>query len=528
MRKNVLLFYVFCLGILLFSCQEEQLTEKAEVTSSEILKSGKESNVFIPYADTKTLESFGKDRELIDYAFARRLALIELQNSNFTKEMKWEGYTISERPVIIYGFDSKPKFYEFFMKDAEGVEKGSVKVLAKRSAPDILQEVSNKVKDYGALYAKGNSEMKIVEDWAGESYLGIVGKSGENVSAVIDSETGEVVREEMRELSEPEIYEEVAKNIENSEQEFYLNYEAFENSSAAQEIKKGEIKGGLQEQMDALKQEIEEEHKAREKYWDVVAECRDSIMTLSDAEIKEIYSKSWWSRTWKKLVGVRKTEKYEIPKFRNNFQYRYPRPAGQDNFCGPWALGWIYHSEHHEDLYLKFEDYYSRTLADRFGGKPMTPRGMWKAAKNEGKGKMYATPYFSTTREAAYNFIRDNKQPIIVLRKAKHYRVAYGCYKKKHGFWWTNYYFAVKDNGAEIDKTRTDVIYRRATWSVMFFVKTYVYSYKRYGQRPKINPIDIYRRNSHNRHENYRRPSPLFRRMPLARQIDDDYKERLN
>lgn len=508
--KKTVLFTLFSMA-LLWGCQEDLPQEKAEIINSEISKTKTESHFLIPYADTKTLESFSKDRELIDYSFARRLAIIELQNSNFTEDMKWEGYTISERPVIIYGFDSKPKSYEFFMKDAEGIEKGSIKVAARRNAPDILEELKNTVTDYGSFYSKASSDMKIIENWEGDLYAAVVGKSGENVSSAINLETGELANEELRELSEPEIFNKIADNIETKlRQEFFLNYDAFENSDAAEEIKESELKGGLQEQMNALKKEIEEEQIAREKYWSIVEECRDSIMTLSDAEIKEIYSKNWWSRQWKSLVGVKTYPKYELPKFKDKLLYR----EKLHSWCGPWALGWIYYSETKKDSYSKFESYYDKILAKIFGGKPFTPADMWIATLVETKGQMFVRPFFSKTREDAYEYIRGKKQPIIILRGVSHYCVAYGCYKKQHGFWWTNYYFAVKDNGHEIDEV-SRVTYRRASW-IIRFIKTNIRSNDNYYRpRPGLTPI------RKTQELPYDRPIPNFRRIPLGKIADN-------
>lgn len=337
MKKTKLLAILLSL-IALWSCKEDSLEETPQIISTEISKENCETSPFIPYASTKTLDFFAKDKDLIHYSFARKLALIELQNSDFIKKMKWDGYTISERPVIIYGFDSKPKFFEFFMKDAEKKEQGTVKVSARRNIPNVLEELSNTIKDYQKLYPKASLGMKIIEDWTGNLYTGIIGKSGESVSSPINIETGEIAGGRLEEISESEIFDKIADNIERAEQEFFLNYDSFENPEAAKEIKKDEISGGLQEQMDALKEEIEEEQIAREKYWNIVEECKDSIMTLSDAEIKEIYSKNWLSRQWKKLIGVRTSSKYELPKFRNNLTYRqkgYTIPVNAPNWCGP-------------------------------------------------------------------------------------------------------------------------------------------------------------------------------------------------
>lgn len=178
----------------------------------------------------------------------------------------------------------------------------------------------------------------------------------------------------------------------------------------------------------------------------------------------------------------------------------------------------MYYTETKKDLYSKFENYYSRTLSGVvhvFNGektKPMTPKGMWKAARAEGNGKIYVNPYFSKTRRNAYNYIRHQKQPMIILRGVSHYCVAYGCYKKKHGVWWTNYYFAVNDNGHEV-KDKSKITYRRASW-IIRFIKARTSSASRYIYKQRPVEIKDSRTNITRRPSNYRRPSPNFRDIP--------------
>ncbi len=457
-------------GVMFASCQEDEL-ENASVTNQAISKTAENSFLNIPYTNDEILSKFNQDREIINYSLARKIAMIEADAVGFVEEMNWEGHSLSKQPVVIYGFDSKPKYYEFFYKDAEGKEVGSVTVMAKRKASTVLQEVRGSVRDYNALYSKAASGSTLIADWAGNVYLGIVGKSGEAPSAVIKPETGEAVQG-MTELTDEEILNVLIRDLDNIEQDFSPDLDSMEDQALAQELLKTTIKSSVQ-QKDSMVLEMKIEQKQALEYWTFMEEHADSIALLTDEELA-MATKGWFSNFWRKVFGKRKSSKYEISRYRNNLKYR-DQPG---DWCAPWGLGWMYHTQTRVDKYDEFEAYYSHFLEAIFGGKPLTPRGMWQAAKYEGDGIIYVNSYFSTGRSNAYSFIRNTDQPIFIYDFPDHYKVAYGCYKSRTGIWWTNYYFAVNDNGAKV-KNKSKAIYHRASWYAMRFIKAYDSTYRR-------------------------------------------------
>lgn len=187
---KLLLLAVIVLG---FPACQSTLDSNSIVTNVSINRNSTEES-FIPFADSSTLASYAKDKSIINYNLARKLALIELDEAGFRQEQKWEGYHLSQRPVIVYGFDSKPVYYEFTVQDAEGKNVGTVSTQAKKKTGGIINEVGSGVKNYTALYAKSKSaDMKIIASWSGSRYLGLLGKSGDSPETVIDPSTGEIV-----------------------------------------------------------------------------------------------------------------------------------------------------------------------------------------------------------------------------------------------------------------------------------------------------------------------------------------------
>jgi hypothetical protein len=161
----------------------------------------------IPFEDEEILKSFTGDPQILDYNTARKIALVEFLATGMDKEMGWEGSKIKETPVVIYGFDNRPKYYDFIILDAEENIAGTITVHARRTATTSIRAVSDGIKDYAGLLSKaGGINASLYEDWTGSSYLGIWGKSGDTPENVINAETGESAGE-IKELTDEEIVE---------------------------------------------------------------------------------------------------------------------------------------------------------------------------------------------------------------------------------------------------------------------------------------------------------------------------------
>jgi hypothetical protein len=464
------------------SCQKE-LIEEAEVTNQSIVKKNEANYLNIPYSDLNSLSKFNDDKEIINYKLARNIAMLEADGTGLLEEMQWEGHTLSKQPVVIYGFDSKPKYYEFFYKDAERKEVGSVTVFARKKASTVLQEVRGTVRNYDALYAKSSVGMKMIADWTGSMYMGVVGKSGDAPATVIDPETGESV-EGMTELSDEEILEEIVDVLKNQKQDFNYSTDTISNLQLRESIT--QERTSIQQQSDSLKAAMQNAHDQRDAYWDVMEQYSDSIAVLTDVQITDPSSKSWFSRQWKRVRNIFKDKtksKYELAEYKrqanidNSGNNRGYKPKnGTGGWCGPWAMDWIYHVKKGGSRYSHFESWAS-TLgpigwgARLAGSKPMFPSEMC-ISMLKATSSIWVNPYYSTGRWNGLYHIRYKKNPIVILTtsgKSMHWKVAYGCYRTGNPFW-RNYYFACQDNGSLNINPKNH--YHRSSW-FMAFIKVY-------------------------------------------------------
>ncbi len=466
------------LGLMFISCSKNEL-ENPTIINQTISKTTENSFLNIPYTDSVTLSKFDNDKEILNYNLARRIAMIEADGVGFVEEMNWEGHSLSKQPVVIYGFDSKPKYYEFFYKNAEGQEVGSVMVMAKKKAATVLQEVRGTVRDYSALYSKAGAGSTFITDWAGNMYMGVVGKSGDTPTAVIDPETGETV-EEITELSDEEILDEVVEALKSQEQEFIVDTDSIADESLKKEIEE-EATLSLDQQVDSLHKALEIEHAERDAFWEVMEEYADSLLVVTDEELTS--DSKFFGRWWRRFRSIfidKTTYKYELPEYKKDFTNRggrYIAPGTSDReWCGPWTMDWIYHVRKGGSKYSHFESWAStlgpigwtcRTL----GAKPMFPKEMCISMR-KATSSIWINPYYSTGRWNALDHIRHPKTPIVILTTAgrqMHWKVGYGCYRTGNIFW-RNYYFACQDNGSlKIPKNNH---YHRSSWFITF-VKVY-------------------------------------------------------
>ena len=476
-KINLKFIPIYLYAIIITSCQKEIIKE-AEISNQTIIKQNANNFYNIPYSDSVTLSKFANDNEVISYSLARKIAMIEADGVGFVEEMKWEGHTLSKAPVVIYGFDSKPKYYEFFYKDAEGKEVGSVTVMAKKKAATVLQEVRGSVRDYNTLYSKAGVGTALIADWSGNMYMGIIGKSGDVPSAVINPETGESVNG-ITELSDEEILDEVVNVLQEQVQDYTIEVDSITDESLKEEVA-SEITVSLNQQVDSLHKAMEIEHAERDAFWEVMEEYSDSLLLATDEELTS--ESKFFGRLWRRVRNIfrdRTKSKYEIPEYKNDFTnrgYRY-YPTGVSNaWCGPWALDWIYHVKKGGSRYNHFESWAStlgpvgwgcRTL----GAKPMFPKEMCISMR-KATSSIWVNPCYSIGRWNALDHIRHKKNPIIILTtsgSSMHWKVGYGCYRSGSIFW-RNYYFACQDNGALNIPSNNH--YHRSSW-FMTFVKVY-------------------------------------------------------
>jgi hypothetical protein len=478
---KLLLFAVIVLGFP--SCQST-LDSNSLVTNVSINRNSTEEG-FIPFADSSTLASYAKDKSIINYNLARKLALIELDEAGFRQEQKWEGYHLSQRPVIVYGFDSKPVYYEFTVQDAEGKNVGTVSTQAKKKTGGIINEVVPRVKDYTTLFSKSKStDMKIIASWRGTRFLGLLGKSGDSPETVIDPLTGEIVPSQT-EPTDENIFKIVSDSIEQLDnytkaqvaqiQDPYIKQLAIDADTVSTQTK-----------IDRLQQSLKDTQSGRDAYWGIVNEYSDSISAATDDQIINKSSKSIFS-FFKRLFDFKNDDPQYIEKYKKNLHYQ-PTANSGTYWCGPWCMSWIYNTNFGGDKYNYFESYagtigfggLSYLFAATTNSKPMFVSEMCLSMTIASikKGQLiWVNPYLELGQWDGYYHVRQQKGPILINTEAlTHWIVAYGT-KTTGSYLWRNYYYALSDNGHSISNKIGDYAnyssylephWEKAPWFILY------------------------------------------------------------
>ena len=444
----------FLVSLLFLAACEKQFEPGANVKDSKISRTSNGDVGYIPYADSASLAEFQNDKKVVNFNLARKLAIMELQTSGFKRDMNWNGCEISKMPVIIFGFDSKPKYYEFIVKDAEKKEIGTVSVHARKTKGGILHEIDGKVKDYTSLLSKSNGTgMKLFATYGGSLYLGIPSKAGDAPMVVIDPQSGLAVTGKT-ELSDSAIL----KLTSDSLRIYNLQYKLIIDTVTDPDIREQLVKAdsvSVETQIDSLAQAMEKAHQERDIYWNAVAQSADSLLSTPDSAINEQTSKDFWS--W--ISGAYTDNPQYISKYSNDICFK------KNGWCGPWALAWIYHANYGG---VSQYNYFLNYTTPIFDYKPMLPPEMFISMYNITVGKTFVAPWLWSDIKWAYNSVRRNVGPIIILAEwGSHWIVGYGT--KGDGYWfWHNYYFAVNDNGHEFSDCNSQPHWQEAGWFMLY------------------------------------------------------------
>ena len=397
----------------------------------------------------------------------RKLAMIELSTEGFNNNMSWDGHKLSEYPVVLYGFDSKPKFYEFMVLDAEGKEIGTVRTHSRRKTGGVLNQVSDNVKNYQSLTTKSGSGSKLFADYGGNLYGGFVSKSGDSPETVVDLTTGES-ENNPKELTDEEILEDLSVSLRESAQEATKVTDTISDTEVKEKMAENNP-GEVETQIDSLGQRMHQEHEQRDEYWAEIEEKSEELLETSDEEIVS-KSKGWFSG-WSSSYNDKANN---IMEYRNNLSFR--NDIG--DWCGPWAMAWIYNTKveggadknNHRNSDGKISHFHRYTTSFS-GGDAMFPWQMFLSMAGASRGKVWVMPWFSWGRKNAYYHVRHGRNPVVISTNwGSHWKVGYGAdrngWKK-----WPRYYFYVKDNGYSINVV-TRPVWHRASW---FFIYVRVY-----------------------------------------------------
>jgi hypothetical protein len=467
---GLMLFEVLCLAQ---SCSMGNIPENSTIGETTIGRLNRERLESMPFEDEEILKGFAGDPEILDHNTARKIALVEFLATGMDKDMGWEGNRITKTPVVIYGFDNRPKYYDFIVIDGEKNTIGTITVHARRTAATTIHAVSEGIKDYAGLLSKaGGINASLFEDWTGGSYLGIRGKAGNSPDNVIDAETGETA-EGIKELTDEEIIEVLTGA--------YSSLEAF-NPAAIDIPQEDPPYAGAQIAMAkhetapqtpentgaALNRALSDKNAQSGAFWEEVDKILPEIESINDEEeiidssSKGLFSSlaSWVAHKVVALFAGVDTDRYYIEKYTGYRDSSYeikPNP-----WCGPWVCGYLMwikdgRSGNYFDVFYNLAstvgEFSILNFTLRAAGRPMTPMEMSWELPLVSQGKIWLLNTWLFNDSAAYDYIKTTKNPAILLcmatgrggKKELHWRIAVGARRTGSVFSET-FYFLQHDN----------------------------------------------------------------------------------
>jgi hypothetical protein len=440
MRKNLDLSVGLLAVFILASCYSGQDID-SQIGDTSIDRIRDERVKDIPFENEVVLKSFAGDPEILDFNTARRLALVEMLAVGFDEDMGWEGYRMNPMPVVIYGFDNRPRFYDFIVVDAEEQAAGTITVYARRAATTSIRSISSNVKDYrSALSKAGSLSASFFEDWQERSFVGIRGKSGDLPDLVFDAETSEVARG-ITEIKGAEIITALM-----NDEFFFELFTSGENGQTQQEVE------------EALYEALKRQTEQVKAFWAFIEEIlpelealdnEDEILDSSGKFLKSIISRI--VRTVTNIVQGVDTSHHWIDRYTSywgNFS-----PVAQKVWCGPWVvsyLEWIRNGRS-GNTYDRTVQFTSNTLGFIFGGQPISPWGMDRALREVSGNRMSINTSPVWDDLLIYDRIRLSRRPAaLITRKGNglHWEIAVGARATGNVLFQT-YHFLFHDNSTE-------------------------------------------------------------------------------
>ena len=440
------------IGLVMVGCKKEEL----ETSNSGKLRKSLYNETMIPCADSVTLSAFDNDESVIHYKVARYYAYWEIENA-LNEPLGIEGaeYRLTAYPVIIYDYDSKPKYYEFGVI-VNGSVVSSITTIAKKESSNIISFIFEEplnYDDYGNYsYFVGNYP---------SVFYGTPANPGDVPSALY-MEDGITSIQDIPSCDILVNYANLIKSMDDTSRLEHANV------------------------INNMSSEIAEMNIGLADFWAVADERKDDILCMNDeqiiAEVQQDINQRSPTTRW---------DKYVIPSY-NNYNLKKTFWRG---WCGPSAIAWAYRGLYsnypigttnylriHGDSpygvfcvnysypysYYDYSDdsnvYYNSYMTDNglyyilfnycipgFGGRPMYINGMNKATKNVTNNN-----YAVNLTTQPHTRIRNYHLPVFNLIGCEwsfHYLVAFGSgYEKRSNGSIKNKFLLVTDNGTRASR----------------------------------------------------------------------------
>lgn len=421
----------------------------------------KTSDINELYSTKAQLNEFKDDPTIVDYTLARQMAFVDMTLNNSFAEYGWNDCRIADQPIIIYGLDNRPQYYDFPILDANDSERGIISVYARKTSVMQIAFVSKDITQHNGTATKLGTDNAIFVDRSGTRYManrqqtrnatfsGKSVKTGETVNGLTYM-TDEQVIEDMRLNILPQVCSneaEVDKTAENmqdrvEEAERVANLfwgMAAENKEAILSFR------GINDATEGLNKmfkNIPEEQAIRPE------EERASMAGIGVAIEKP------GTRVTRRKLTISQNSDGKLT-WLNEIQAK-SRTYLQGGPCGHWVCAFLIGAYEYKNLRPQ----------DILDGVPMITRGMenWNAMTITAIDrvlKRYSYDYLglsSTERSGwdIYWYVIQDKIPAYKLTYPDgqpHWTLLYGSYRVKRWLT-TNYYFMQVDNGVIVGDNR--------------------------------------------------------------------------
>ena len=256
----------------------------------------------IPFETEESLISSGatsleKDNEIVHYKVMRNLAIKEIV-ANYKEELNINGFfSLSEHPVIIYNYDSKPAYYEFIVFQ-NNEPTSTITTFANKKTDDIAAFLLPFVRDFSSYNEKDDFFIGL---YPGNPYIGDASNYGQQPSSLYDKARDRNI--EALPVSDIQKLEDLYAMMPDED--------------------KLEIGNGKEE----IRQEILQEEEEGKVFWNAKFSEFEDLITQSD---EEIFSLSVANKT---NATIYKTPHY----YNSNLQ-----KTRWSVDCGPAVTAWIY------------------------------------------------------------------------------------------------------------------------------------------------------------------------------------------
>lgn len=166
MKQKYLLFTLFILMLVgLSGCAKEE--PSGVLADSQAGALPQEAAAGTPFTARKELEAAVLEN-VAHFEVVRRIAALEIEATGLLEAMRWQGGRLSELPVAIYDFNSKPRYYDFTAYDAAGQPVGTVRTYAKKERSTVIEGMYPGILDYHSLLAQSaGARPALFMNWAG-------------------------------------------------------------------------------------------------------------------------------------------------------------------------------------------------------------------------------------------------------------------------------------------------------------------------------------------------------------------------